>query len=137
MHKILVFLGIICLFSACSATKKSSNLQLNGNWELALFPTTDKTFDEVFGQRKPTLQFDVAGKKVSGTTGCNRLSGSYSSNKESFSFDNNIITTKMACPGYEESIFLNALTKVNRYKIENGQLQFLRDSTLLMAFSKK
>lgn len=137
MNKILLIFVISGMLSACSATKKGTNQQLSGNWELALFPTTDKTFDEVFGQRRPYLQFDASNNKVSGSTGCNRLSGSFSTGKESFSFGNNMITTKMACPGYEESSFMNALLKTNKYKIENGQLKFFHDSTLVMAFSKK
>jgi heat shock protein HslJ len=129
----LVFSSII----SCTTTKNSTTQNLNGNWELSVFPTTDKTFDEVFSQGRPQLQFDHSKNTVSGTTGCNRLSGSYSASTDNFSFGSNMITTKMACPGYEESVFLNALNRINRYKINGNELSFLHDSTLIMTFVRK
>jgi heat shock protein HslJ len=136
--KILLALGLVSGFIlSCSTSKNSTTQNLNGNWELSVFPTTDKTFDEVFSQGKPQLQFDHSKGTVSGTTGCNRLSGSYSAGANNFSFGSNMITTKMACPGYEESVFLNALYRVNRYKVNGNQLTFLHDSTLVMTFVRK
>lgn len=48
-----------------------------------------------------------------------------------------MILTKMACPSYEESNFLNAMNSVNRFILSSDQLQLLQDSTLIMAFAKK
>ena len=136
--KLVLALGlVISLIISCTTTKNSSSQNLNGNWELSVFPTTDKTFDEVFSQGRPQLQFDYSKKTVSGTTGCNRLSGSYSAGTNDFSFGSNMTTTKMACPGYEESVFLNALNRINRYKVNGNELSFLHDSTLIMTFVKK
>jgi heat shock protein HslJ len=124
-------------FIGCVSSKNSTDTNLSGNWELSVFPTTDKTFEEVFGQRRPELQFDQSKNTVSGTTGCNRINGSYSASNSAFSFGNNIAMTKMACPGYEESVFLEALNQINRYEITDGQLRLMHDSTLVMSFVRK
>ena len=130
--------GLLCLMLlSCATTKNTAVNNLSGTWELVLFPNAGKSFAELFGDRKPELQFTAADNNVSGTTGCNRLRTSYSIKGQRFSFDKNIITTKMACPGYDETAFLNALTQVNQYRLTEGQLQLLQDSTLVMAFAKK
>lgn len=130
--------GLICLvLLSCATAKNSVDKKLTGDWELVLFPNADKSFAELFGDRKPELTFSDTAHIVSGTTGCNRLRATYTTKGGHLSFDKNIITTKMACPGYDESTFLNALVKVNSYRLQNEQLQLLEDSVLVMAFAKK
>jgi heat shock protein HslJ len=136
MKPVLSFL-VLCLSLAACVSSKNIDGDLAGNWELSVFPTTDKTFDEIFGQRRPELRFDVDNKMVSGSTGCNQIRGSYTSKNESLSFSEHFITTKMACPGYEESMFLDAFSKVNRFDLIGGQLRLMHDSTLVMSFVKK
>jgi heat shock protein HslJ len=136
MKNVLPYLASL-IFLSCASSKNGTDENLSGSWELSVFPGTDKTFEEVFGQRRPELQFDNTKATVTGSTGCNRLTGSYTAGDNNFSFGNNIATTKMACPGYEESVFLDALAKVNRYEVANGQLRFMHDSTLVMSFVKK
>jgi heat shock protein HslJ len=135
--KALIKYAVFCLVLASCASAKKGTGRLAGHWELTVFPTADKTFEEVFGQRRPELQFEVAQKRVTGSTGCNRLSGSYSATGDQLQFGSNIITTKMACPGYEESVFLDAFNKVNRYEVADGRLRLLHDSTVIMAFEKR
>ena len=137
MKFLLSFLALITVIFGCVSSKNNADTNLTGSWELSVFPTTDKTFEEVFGQRKPELQFDQSKNTVSGSTGCNRINGSYSVDKAAFSFGSNLAMTKMACPGYEESVFLDALNRINRYEISNGQLRFMHDSTLVMSFARK
>ena len=137
MKLLLSFLVSISLIPGCVSSKNGTDTNLAGSWELSVFPTTDKTFEEVFGQRKPELMFDQSKNTVSGSTGCNRINGSYAVNNNAFSFGSNLAMTKMACPGYEESVFLDALNRINRYEISNGQLRFMHDSTLVMSFARK
>jgi heat shock protein HslJ len=129
------FYLLLFLCFSCASSKNTTDQALTGNWELAVFPTNEKTIDELFGQRRPELQFEVTGM-VTGTTGCNRMTGRYSLSEKRFSFGE-MATTKMACPGGYETGFLDALTRVNHYEISNGQLRFLQDSALVMAFSRK
>jgi heat shock protein HslJ len=126
---------LLCI--SCVSSKNNTEKSLKGNWELSVFPTTDKTFAEVFGQRRPTISFDLAKSTIGGNTGCNHFSGSYTMSDHSLIFSPGFISTKMACPGYEETIFLDAFNKVNRYTISNSELQLLHDSTLIMGFVRK
>ena len=135
--KWLCYIGIWALLGSCAAARSSTDTNLSGNWSLVLFPGSDKSFSEIFGDRKPQLQFNAADHSVSGTTGCNRLRTTYSVEGQQLRFDEHIVTTKMACAGYEENTFLSALTKVNRYQMEKNQLQLLQDSTLVMAFARE
>lgn len=129
---------LVCvLLIACASSKTHSSEKLEGNWELSAFPASDKAFAEIFGQRRPQLQFDVANNRITGTTGCNRLSGTYTLSNDHLHFGEDFITTKMACPGYEESTFLNAFNKINRFDVSKGELLLLHDSTLVMAFARR
>jgi heat shock protein HslJ len=69
---------------------------------------------------------------VSGSTGCNRLTGTIELsgvNKIKFS---PLATTKMACPGQNESQLLMALAQVNKWSIINSQL-LLNNGNILVA----
>jgi heat shock protein HslJ len=140
MKKGLVLI-VLCLYLvSCSTNKAALNSSaegLQGRWELTLFTPGGKEFAELFGQRRPELEFNTAEKRVSGTTGCNQLSGNYAVSGSAFQFGPNMALTKMACPSYDETTFLNAMSAVNRFILSSDQLQLLQDSTLIMAFAKK
>jgi len=134
---ILVFLTGVVMMACSSSRNTAAQLQsLNGNWELTVFPNESKSFTEMFTMKKPELELNSTTMRVSGSTGCNRTMGGFSVNGEEFTFTN-MATTKMGCPGYDESIFLNALNRVNRFRLNGDQLSLLQDSTLLMTFAKK
>lgn len=110
---------------------------LNGNWELSVFSVGEKSFEEIFGQRRPQIHFDISKQSITGTTGCNHLRGSYTARNGELRFGDGFITTKMACAGYEESTFLNALSLVNRFSAGNNELRLFHGSTAIMSFVKK
>lgn len=127
---------MLLMLTACMAPKKiTANNKLKGNWELVLFPSSDKNFAEIFGTRKPTIGF--VSNVVSGTTGCNLYSGTYASGDSVLTFTSNFVVTKMACPGYEEQTFLNALNSVNRYHLKETQLELSNNNRVVMVFVKK
>jgi len=138
MKRLLTY-GLLCTatFLACESTKNVITESIEGNWELVNFPSGGKEFAELFGQRKPELQFDESNKKVSGTSGCNHISGGYTRDGKMIQFAGNMIMTKMACPGYDETIFMDALRKVNRFEIQNDQLTLMQNDMVLMTFAKK
>jgi heat shock protein HslJ len=140
MKRALLLSALCFTLLSCTTNKASMNTsaeELQGRWELTLFAPGGKEFAELFGQRRPELEFNTTEKKVFGTTGCNQLSGNYTVSGSSFQFGTNMALTKMACPTYDETAFLNAMSSVNRFLIRNDQLQLLQDSTLVMAFTKK
>ena len=127
-----------CLMVYCSSSRNSAAEldNLNGYWVMTLFPAATKAMAEVFTMKTPDLQLDVPNRKVSGTTGCNRITGPFTIDGDEFKFGN-LATTRMGCPAYDENIFLDAMGKVNRFRLNNEQLSLYQDSTLLMTFVKK
>jgi len=75
----------------------------------------------------PFLSFDPQTMKVSGNTGCNSMSGSFSSEKDKLSFGQ-MATTRMFCEGDMESKFLSAVNNTSKFSMYNNQL-VLNDST--------
>jgi putative lipoprotein len=77
-------------------------------------------------QREPHLILHPASKRVSGSGGCNRLSGSYESEGDRLTFGR-MAGTLMACPtGMEtEKQFLEALGQTSRARIVQRHLELL------------
>ena len=80
-------------------------------------------------QQEPYLILDSKARRVAGSGGCNRLTGSYQVSGDRLKF-NGVARTMMACPkGMEtEEAFLNALAQVRSWKI-NGQQMELYDGS--------
>jgi heat shock protein HslJ len=112
-------------------TQRDSGI-LAGRWFLqAVLPS-----DTVTG-KLPTISFDTQKKTFSGHTGCNRMSGSFSYTDTSITFNERIITTKMACPGYNEPAFLNSLSRANTYKFDGTILILMFNTTELSRWTRK
>jgi heat shock protein HslJ len=90
---------------------------LNGIWYLQPVLESDTSSGQI-----PEINFDVKTGRFAGNTGCNRMSGSFLATDTSLHFGNNMITTRMACIGYNESAFIKNLLRIDSYKIENGVL---------------
>jgi heat shock protein HslJ len=80
--------------------------------------------------KTPTMVLDMAKSRFSGNTGCNSMRGSFyfSKTDSSFSFSDKIITTKMACPGYNEPAFMKSLRSTAHYRLRNGVLTLLGEN---------
>lgn len=86
----------------------------------------------------PRLEISLTEGRVTGTTGCNRLSGSVKADTRQIQFGP-MVMTKMACAGEAgtfESTFLNALIQPLAYQIAEGKLTFLQNSKPIMIFKK-
>jgi len=71
--------------------------------------------------------------KVSGSTGCNKITGSFELTGVNFIKFSPLATTRMACIGENvESKFLEALGKVNNWSIINNQLLLSNGKILLV-----
>jgi copper homeostasis protein (lipoprotein) len=77
-------------------------------------------------RREPQLILDPGEKRVSGSSGCNRFSGSYSLNGDRLGFGP-LAATRMACAdGMEqEQALFDALPRVARWRISSGRLELL------------
>ena len=141
MKHILVLTTVVTLIVFAFARQKNftTNFQVSdendttlaGTWMLQPTLPSDTATGKV-----PTLTFNLSSKKFSGNTGCNEMSGHFFINGDSLTFDENIITTRKACEGYNEKAFIGNLIKTNRYKIEDGVLQLMSDQTILSKWKR-
>lgn len=116
---------ITLLLGACNnpskiTSEKMDLNQLEGNWQLEYITGPRIAFDGLYPERKPTMSFLVADKKVSGYSGCNTYSGPFTLDGFNVDFNGPIVSTKMACQGQGETVFFNTLKKVTRYAIPDS-----------------
>lgn len=100
---------------------------VNTYWKLT--QVGDATPEAVDNQREAHFVLHTEENRVAGSTGCNRLAGSYQLQSESLSFGP-LVTTRMACleGGETEQAFLAALEATATWQIE-GQTLTLRDAS--------
>ncbi|MGJ7526907.1 META domain-containing protein [Variovorax sp. GB1P17] len=84
--------------------------------------------DEPIGQSEAQLQFDRSSGRVSGSGGCNRVSGSFTRSGITLKIGQ-LASTRMACAdptrGANEAQFLSALQSTASYRLAPGRLALL------------
>lgn len=126
---------ILLLFSLKSCGDKATtemlnkvNEQLSGNYIIAMFD------DKNVSDYKLNIDFDNGNKHVSGFSGCNRFSGSYTLEANHISFGP-LAVTRMACMGKANTLethFLKLLKEVNAFSFENNELKLFNGDNLLI-----
>lgn len=72
--------------------------------------------------RHPGFTLLAEGRKVQGSAGCNRMTGTYKLDGEKLKFGP-LATTRMACPDMQtETAFLKALGATTRYEVSGSSL---------------
>lgn len=90
------------------------------------------------GRELPRLEISLTEGRVSGTTGCNRLSGSVKADSRQVAFGQ-MVTTKRACLDDSNGLegkFLSQLNLPFTYQIANMKLTLLRAGKPVMTFKK-
>jgi len=108
---------------------------LDGSWYLQPVLASDTA-----SGKRATIEFNVKKARFSGNTGCNSMNGKYyfSIVDSSMSFSDKLVTTKMACTGYNEKAFLKNLLLTTHFKMKNGVLILLaEDNTELSRWERK
>lgn len=121
--------------SATPVQKVPDSTVLSGPWYLQPVLASDTA-----SGKRATLQLDLKKSRFTGNTGCNNMNGKfwYSATDSSISFSEKLITTRMACPGYNEKAFLKSLLLTTHYKLKNGVLTLLaEDNTELSRWERK
>jgi putative lipoprotein len=88
------------------------------------------------GRAEAYLQFTADGNRISGGTGCNRLTGTYEKNDKALKF-RPLATTMMACIGQtsdQEERFKSALEETSRFLIMNDTLILMNGRAVLAKF---
>lgn len=145
MKYLLAFTAIFALLNLQSCVPQSGNagenqtlnLDLSGNWILNhISKESGTTLDKGFPSKKPTLTLESVSKKMTGNTGCNQMFGSFTTQQNKLSFKD-VGSTKMYCQEVKENEYLQMISKVDSYKIENNQLILMdSDNKVLLKYSK-
>ena len=109
---------------------------LNGEW--IVVELDGKVFSPTSSET-PSLTFSAEEKRASGSTGCNRFSGTYKLDGDHLSFGP-LATTSRACPdsaGDSEIAFERALGSTAKYRVTESALDLLdSDGAVLARFSR-
>ena len=113
--------------------RSGNEIKTTANENLSLITLSSNTWvlTELRGQHlsksatppAPTLTFDETGNHVSGSTGCNRIAGTYTQTGSSLKFSP-LAMTRMACAegATVEAAFTKALGQVQSFNFDHGML---------------
>ena len=127
---------LLLLINSCGTTcKMSTKKHLASNpWEMSTLKGSAPDANE-FQTGIPFLLFDKKGK-MTGSTSCNNMSGSYQLSKSGIELEPGAIT-RMACQGNGESLFLQALKEVKNFKFDGEKLILLNGPDEIMTLIPK
>ena len=110
--------------SIMTSSTSSDTTTLGGVWYLQPVLPSDTA-----AGKTPSLDLNLEKTRFLGNTGCNSMQGKFwfSKTDSSLSFSDNIATSKMACPGYNEPAFIKSLQHAGRYRLRDGVLTILSD----------
>lgn len=134
----LLVLVYSSLFSMGWSFQTPPTSPLQGDWQLLSIqlPGSERITD--FNGKIAAIRFDTAHNQSSGSTGCNRFSGSYVTVNGQMRFDmEKMALTRMACVGDNERIFLDALKRITHSTIEGQALVMSSGNTVIMRWQKK
>lgn len=136
MKHTLFLIAILSVFTfSCSSIMSGNKSQLSANtWELEYITGPRITFQGLFPDRKPMINFTNATNTVSGNSGCNGYQTKYTLNGKMISFAEPELSTMMYC-GDGETVFRKTMTQIDQYKIESdGKLVLMMGDTVMMRF---
>ena len=134
LKRLALLLAISTTFSACnSSSALPTHESLPGQWLV-------KTIQDkpVMVNSNARLNFDQQ-NRLSGSASCNNISSSYSSQNNSLNIGPMAMTRKMCLPALmaQESRLLQALGKVKRFQLNNGELSMYDQQGRLQIKAKR
>ncbi|MCS3798136.1 META domain-containing protein [Niastella sp. OAS944] len=120
------------LAQAPAPVPEKDTTKLGGVWFLQPVMASDTAVGKI-----PRLDLNLSTKRFTGNTGCNNMNGSFDFTDTTIQFNQRIVTTRMACVGYNEKAFLENLLRANNYKLQNGMLILMFDQTELSRWTRK
>ncbi|MBE2279362.1 MAG: META domain-containing protein [Ignavibacteriaceae bacterium] len=125
------------LITACSSSNEENKAVIESPlyehvWEL--YQLEKANLEGLDHKRIPYLAFQGGRFNFGGFAGCNTVTGKFEISDKSFTFGE-LTITKMNCDDMNVEItFLNALNKVNSYKVADKVLTFYHDDLAIMIF---
>lgn len=113
----------------------SANARLKYNFrDTTALDTTVQPYQ--YWKRIPTVTLNATRLIFTGNTGCNSMSGSFNFSDKDIQFGRNIVTSKMMCNEYDETLFLAALKKADNYTLNGNILELKQGNNVLLSFRK-
>jgi heat shock protein HslJ len=142
MRFALLFCAVLFGLSACSIKLKPTAKEvvvempdINGFWQL-LYINGTKVTKEQSGKEIPTLAFKTADNSLTGTTGCNRITGKIRVTPYLVDFEN-LAATRMFCENAKfETPLLQLLRGSLSYSLENEELIFTKEGKQVLVFRR-
>lgn len=128
----------LLVFAGMNACKNKKEVQAEdkipgGTWMVETMH--GDTINEIdFMRGSPSIIFNDS-TSFSGSTGCNQYSARFKVLDRGVEIKMGPMT-KVACPGKEESIFVEALNATNKVKMEGDRMHFYRNEEELLGFRK-
>ncbi|AOW11343.1 META domain-containing protein [Flavobacterium gilvum] len=140
MNKITLLVVFVCMsFASCGTSKTATKeFSLEGSWELNYITGPKIAFDGLFPEKKPTISFNLKDNKIVGHNSCNKYFGTLITDGAKINFAAaKIGMTMMACNGNGDSVYMEALNKIESYTItDNGNtLNLLIGKVVMMRFT--
>lgn len=141
MKKIFTLVFFSSFLISCKCAKTDAVSKLDGTWELNYISGPRITFEGLYPNKKPTIQFDAKTNQVSGNASCNSYTGKLVVDGNKIDFTQPMAVTKMMClDGLQgEQTYLSTLQKITSYDItDDGKtLNFISGDIAMMRFTKK
>jgi len=141
MKKIFTLVFFSSFLISCKCTKTNAVSKLDGTWELNYISDPQSTFEGLYPNKKPTINFNTKENQVSGNSSCNSYTGKLSVDGNKIDFAQPMAVTKMMClDGLQgEQTYLSTLQKITSYDVtDDGKtLNFISGDIALMRFTKK
>lgn len=138
---IVIAIAAFVFLAACKSTNvsngKTEQSELNGTWQLEYISGPRIAFGGLYPDKRPIITFNTTDSSFSGNTSCNSYRGKLQADDRKIFFSDDMVMTRMACPGEGERVFLNTLRKINQYTVQDGTLTFMMDDTPMMRFVKE
>ncbi|KGJ90030.1 META domain-containing protein [Colwellia psychrerythraea] len=134
IRQLLLLLTVSTILSACNSSPSLPPPErLAGSWMVSAIQ--DKP---VIANSKAKLVFSEE-NKLSGSASCNNISTSYSSHNSTLKIAPIATTRKMCAPALmkQEAIFLQSLSKVKRFQVNNGELSMFDQQGMLQLKAKR
>lgn len=143
-RNLFLLLLLIVSITACKSRQKlSSSLHQGaivypeGFWNLVYVSGPSKSMDALYPAQKPELNLRFKDSLISGNNGCNRYHGRFSYIGHRIDFSQPLMSTKMACKGGGEALFMETLKKINQWSVRNDSLIFKMGSLEMMIFVRQ
>jgi len=123
--------------AACATKRVGGDLQTLGGADWRLVELNGRAAIPAELTRRPWIRFNTDSSRVSGSAGCNRMSGPFTLRGDTMQFGS-LISTRMACGdqalNQQESDFFGALQSTDRYALSGDTLKLIKGTETVARF---